>query len=62
MITETREPRIKMYDVLMRVVGDQDVVVAESVYGVHAVRRPAPCAPYRKPKNSSAGPRKPTGP
>jgi hypothetical protein len=40
-VTETRGPRMKMYGVLMRVVGDKDVVVAESVYGVHAIRRPA---------------------
>ncbi len=32
---------MKMYAVLMRVVGDKDVVVAESVYGVHAIRSPA---------------------
>jgi hypothetical protein len=41
MVGETREPRMKMYCVLMRVVGGTDVVVAESVYGVHAVRGPA---------------------
>ena len=29
-----------MYGVLMRVVGEEDVIIAESVYGVHTVRRP----------------------
>ena len=32
---------MKVYGVLRRVVGDKDVVVAESVYGVHAIRSPA---------------------
>jgi hypothetical protein len=29
-----------MYGILMRVVGETDVVLAEAAYGVHAMRRP----------------------
>jgi hypothetical protein len=32
---------MKMYGVLMRVVGEPGVVLAEAAYGVHALRRPA---------------------
>jgi hypothetical protein len=46
---------MKMYGVLMSVVGDKDVVVAESSTGCTPSDVPPPCAPDRKPKNSSAG-------
>ncbi len=32
---------MKMYGILMRVIGETDVVLAEAAYGVHAIRSPA---------------------